>query len=61
MSTLTTNTASVPPRHINLAAESNDKNVNGELPTLQEDDAEELPPLKHIWDCPFVERKTPSN
>jgi hypothetical protein len=57
MSTLTTTTASVPPRHINLAAESNDKNVNGELPTLQEDDAEELPPLKHIWDCAFVERK----
>ncbi len=44
MSTSTTTTASVPPRHINLAAESNDKNVNRELPTLQEDDAEELPP-----------------
>jgi hypothetical protein len=44
MSTLTTTTASVSPRNINLAAESNDKNVNGELPILQEDDAEELPP-----------------
>jgi hypothetical protein len=44
MSTLTTTTVCVSPRYINLAAESNDKNVNGELPTLQEDDAEELPP-----------------
>jgi hypothetical protein len=62
MSTLTTTTASDPPRHINLAAESNDKNVNGEIPTLQEDDAEELtPPLKHIWDCAIVERKNSPN
>jgi hypothetical protein len=61
MSTLTTTTAPVPPRLINLAAESNARNANGELPNLKEDDAEELPPLQHIWDCAFVERKNPHN
>jgi hypothetical protein len=52
MSTLTTTTASVPHRHINLAAESNDKNVNGEL-------------LKRMMlknpSPPYVERKNSPN
>jgi hypothetical protein len=59
MSTLTTTTASVTPRHINLAVESNDRNVSRELPTLQEDDAEELPSLKLFGIAPLLKERIP--
>jgi hypothetical protein len=59
MSTLTTTTASVPPRHINLAAESNDKNVNGELPPFKRMMLKNSPPLNIFGIVPLLKERIP--
>jgi len=62
MSTMTTAATSLPPMgNINIAGQSLPADGQDVFLNQQEDDndAEELPPLRHIWDCPNIVKKKP--
>ncbi len=63
MSTLNTATSLPSMPNINIAAQLfHDKDADVQefnIPQEGENDAEALPPLKHIWDCAYVEKKSP--
>jgi len=62
MSTMTTATSLPPMGNINITGQSLlPADGQEDFFNHQEDDndAEELPPLQHIWDCPYIEKKSP--
>ncbi len=58
MSTMTTATSLPPMGNINITGQSLPADGQEDFFNNQEDDndAEELPPLQHIWDCPYIEK-----
>ena len=58
---MTTATSLPPMRNINITGQSLPADGQEDFFNHQEDDndAEELPPLQHIWDCPYIEKNHP--
>ena len=55
MSTMTTATSLPPMGNNNIAGQSLHLNQHKD-----DNDAEELPPLEHIWDCPYIVKNPPT-
>ncbi len=62
MSTMTTDTSLPPMGNINIACQSLPADGQDDFFNQQEDDndAGELPPLQHIWDCPYIVKNPPT-